>query len=141
MSARTWATTALQVLAIAALWLACDAAVRRWALPCPPGVLGLGLVLLCLCSGVLPLRAVAAGAGVVLGDMLLFFVPPLLAISKHGELLSLLGLKVALCMATAALLVMAAVGTVVARLAAWERRRAHPDAPDDGHEPPVEMTP
>jgi len=141
MSARTWATTAVQVLAIAALWLACDAAARHWALPCPAGVLGLGLLLVGLFAGVLPLKAVAAGAGLVLGDMLLFFVPPLLAISKHSELVSVLGLKVALCMAVAALLVMAAVGTVVARLAAWERQRAHPGVSDDGTEPPVELAP
>ncbi len=141
MSARTRATTALQVLAIATLWLACDAATRHWALPCPAGVLGLALLLAGLFTGAVPLRAAAAGAGVILGDMLLFFIPPLLAISKHGELFSPLGLKVALCMAVAALLVMAAVGTVVARLAAWERRRTHPDAPDDGAEPPMEVAP
>ena len=114
--------TVLQALVIALAWLACDALVRHFAWPVPASVVGMIALLVGLLSKRLPLSWVQAGAGFYLGDMLLFFIPPMLAISKHGELLSVLGLKVLLSIALSVLLVMAVVGWVVTRVAAWERR-------------------
>lgn len=67
--------------------------VRVTGLPLPGGVVGLALVLALLGMQRLRPGSLRRGAQWLLGDMLLFFVPAVLALLNHQELLGLLGLK------------------------------------------------
>jgi holin-like protein len=83
-----------QVALIVLLWLAGEAVSRSTGLPIPGSVLGLFGLLCLLITGTIRLQSMRRGAYVLLADMLLFFVPAVLAVLDHGEFLGLTGLKV-----------------------------------------------
>ncbi|HIV69363.1 MAG TPA: CidA/LrgA family protein [Candidatus Aquabacterium excrementipullorum] len=110
-----------------AVWWACDALAKLLHLPLPGGVVGLFVVTALLLAGCLPQARIESGARLLLGEMLLFFTPPLMAVLHHPELLGPAGLKLALVIVVGTLVVMLAVATVVERAIRWEsRRRAQP---------------
>ncbi|WP_374356468.1 CidA/LrgA family protein [Chitinimonas sp.] len=115
--------TACQVLFLMALWLLADRLVRAWALPIPAGVLGLALLAALLFSRLLPVAAVQRGADRLLADMLLFFVPPLMAIVDSGPLLRQLGWRLLLVLPLGCILVMVGTGLIVDRVFRYEQRR------------------
>ena len=65
-------------------------------LPLPGGVIGLGLVLALLASRLLRASNLQRGASLLLGEMLLFFVPAVMSLLDHREFIGLLGLKLLL---------------------------------------------
>ena len=78
---------ALQVLALSLFCFACDMLARRLHLPLPGSVLALGLLLALLGLRVVPLAALRRGADWLLAEMLLFFIPAVMAVSHHMDLL------------------------------------------------------
>jgi holin-like protein len=83
-----------QVALIVLLWLAGEAVSRSTGLPVPGSVVGLFGLLCLLMTGTIRLSTMRRGAHVLLADMLLFFVPAVLAVLDHSEFLGLTGLKV-----------------------------------------------
>jgi holin-like protein len=83
----------LQVGLLLAFWGVGEGVVRLTSLPLPGGVIGMGLMLALLVAQRVRPGSVRRGAQWLLGDMLLFFVPAVLAVTNHRELLGLLGLK------------------------------------------------
>jgi len=77
-----FAVRLLQVLALVAVWWAADTAVRWTGLPIPGGVVGLFAVLALLLSGRLPLHRIDQGAHWLLADMLVFFIPAVVAMVR-----------------------------------------------------------
>jgi holin-like protein len=98
---------------LAAFWAAGEALSRATGLPVPGGVLGLALVLALLAAGLLKTASLRRGAQWLLAEMLLFFVPAVLAVLDHREFLGLLGLKLLAVVLTGTLAVMAATGLTV----------------------------
>lgn len=98
---------------LAAFWLAGEALARLTHLPVPGGVLGLALVLLLLAVGGLETVQLRRGAHWLLAEMLLFFVPAVLAVLDHREFLGLLGLKLLAAVLLGTLAVMGGTGLVV----------------------------
>jgi len=82
-----------QIALLAGLWLAGNFATRAAGLPFPGAIVGLGLMLALLGSGVVRPDSVRRGAGFLIGEMLLFFVPAVLAVLDHADWLGPLGLK------------------------------------------------
>ena len=118
-----------QVLFFVAVWCAAQALVQRLHWPLPAAVPGLFLVLGLLAAGVLPAHRLETGADWLLGEMLLFFIPPLLAVVSFGPLLEHSGLRMLASIALGSLLVLAGTGMVVERTLRWERaRRAREEA-------------
>lgn len=60
---------------------------RALGLPIPGSVAGLGLLVLLLRKGWLPLAWVAEGAGWLLAEMLLFFIPAVVAVVQYPAVL------------------------------------------------------
>ncbi|MCF4165263.1 CidA/LrgA family protein [Zavarzinia compransoris] len=103
----------VQLGLIVGFWWLGDAAVRAIGLPVPGGVIGMLLMLgLLLARGIGPC-SVRRGADVLLGDMLLFFVPAVMGLLDHGEFLGLLGAKIFLLILVGTLLVMAGTALTV----------------------------
>ena len=120
---RTHLRAALQVLFFVGVWYATQRLLQwlHWSLPA--AVPGLFAVLLLLASGVLPERRLAAGADWLLGEMLLFFIPPLLAVVRYGPLLEQSGWRLLATIMLGSLLVLVGTGLVVERTLRWERAR------------------
>jgi holin-like protein len=83
-----------QVAFIVALWLAGEAVSRLSGLPIPGSVIGMFGLLALLATGTIRLSSMRRGAYWLLADMLLFFVPAVLAILDHGEFIGIIGLKI-----------------------------------------------
>lgn len=112
-----------QVLFFVGVWSATQRMLDWLHWSVPAAVPGLFAVLLLLASGVLPERRLAAGADWLLGEMLLFFIPPLLAVVRYGPLLAQSGWRLLATIALGSLLVLVGTGLVVERTLRWERAR------------------
>lgn len=113
----------LQVGLVIAFWLAGEALSRLLALPVPGGILGLAIAVLLLATRRLDVLSMKRGADWLLAEMLLFFVPAVLAVLDHRELLGLLGLKILLVILASTVAVMAVTAFAVDLCLRW--RTAH----------------
>lgn len=75
-------------------WAAGEAVARATGLPLPGGIIGMALALALFLAGGLKVASMKRGANWMLAEMLLFFVPAVLALLDHRELFGLLGLKI-----------------------------------------------
>jgi holin-like protein len=115
---------ALQVVALTLFCLACNTVARRLHLPLPGSVLALGLLLALLGLRVVPLAGLRRGADWLLAEMLLFFIPAVMAVSQHMDLLRADGLRIVAVILLGTVLVMASTAFVVDLVWRWERRHA-----------------
>ncbi len=113
----------IQALFFVAIWVVAEKFVRLYHLPVPAAVLGLFFVVALLLAGIVPEQHVAAGANWLLGEMLLFFIPPLMAIIQFGNLLASHGLQMLAAIILGSLTVMVGTGLIVERTLRWERTR------------------
>jgi holin-like protein len=95
------------------LWLGSELLVRAAKLPMPGGILGMAVLLLLLLTGVVDISAVKRGADWLLAQMLVFFVPAMLAVMEHREFLGVLGLKILFVIVASTAAVMAVTVLVV----------------------------
>lgn len=118
----------LQIGVLSAFWYAGETVVRATGLPIPAGIVGMLLVLGLLGSGRISLFSVRRGADFFLAEMLLFFVPAVLAVLQHREFLGLLGLKVLAVIVFGILAVMSVTGLAVDTCYRWRLRHVPPHA-------------
>lgn len=97
-----------------ALWLA-------W--PIPGGVIGLALLLLAFACGVIKPAALQLGAGLLLAEMLLFFIPALMSLLDYGVLVRTEGWRIMLVIAISTLTVMLVTALTVEWVCRWRVRR------------------
>jgi holin-like protein len=116
-------STGLQILVIASLWLVGEGLSRAAHLPIPGGVIGLILLLALLASGRLELSSVQKGARWLIAEMLLFFIPAVLAVLDHAELIGWLGIKILLVILLGTVAVMCATALAVEWLIRAPRAR------------------
>ena len=103
----------LQLALVLAFWLAGQAMVVVMRLPVPGGVIGMLVVLLLLATRRLSVLSIRRGAEWLITDMVLFFVPAVLAVLDHRELLGIVGLKVFAVILGSTLAVMGVTGLTV----------------------------
>ena len=110
---RCRASRLLQILLLLGFWLAGELIVRAFGLQLPGSIAGMLIVLGLLLSKRLSPRTVRRGAQWFLAEMLLFFVPAVLALLDHPELLRLEGLKILAVILLGTLTVMVATAGVI----------------------------
>jgi len=88
--------------------------------PIPGGVMGLALLLILFASGLMKPAALQHGAGMLMAEMLLFFIPALMSLLDYGVLLRNDGWRILLVIAVSTLLVM----VVTAFTVEWVCRRS-----------------
>ena len=106
-----------QVALIALLWLGADALSTCFLPFVPSSLLGLGLALVFMACGILRRNWLAAGADWLIGEMLLFFVPAVVAIVQYLEIIRSHGLAILVVILLSTVCVM--VCTAVAVNIAW----------------------
>lgn len=117
-------SSVLQIAILAAFWALGEAAVGVTGLPLPGGIVGMAVVLALLASGHIRPAAVRRGAGWLLAEMLLFFVPAVMAILDHSEFMGLLGLKIAAVIVAGTVMVMGGTALAVDLCYRWRLRLA-----------------
>jgi holin-like protein len=114
----------LQIGLVAAFWFAGVALGRGTGLPLPGGVIGLFLALAVLHARGLPVMTMKRGADWLLAEMLLFFVPAVLAILDHRELFGLMGVKIVSVIVVSTITVMVVTALTVDVCYRWKERHA-----------------
>lgn len=112
----------MQIAVLIGFWIAGEGLVRLLSLPVPGGVVGMVIVLALLLSGRMHLGSMKRGAEWFLAEMLLFFVPAVLAILEHQELIGVLGLKIMAVILIGTLTVMSVTALTVDLCYRWSVR-------------------
>lgn len=112
----------LQLFAFCALLWVCNRAVDALHLSIPGSVLGMGILVLLLIVRVVPERAVQAGSALLLGELLLFFIPPVVSVLKYQVLLHDGGWMIAINVVLGTLIALIGTGWVVDRIYTLEKR-------------------
>lgn len=95
----------------------------RWlGWPIPGGVIGLGLLLIAFASGYVQPVALQLGAGLLMAEMLLFFIPALMSLLDYGSLLREEGWRILLVIGCSTLLVMLVTALTVELVCRWSVR-------------------
>jgi len=85
-------------------------------------VAGLALLLLLFAVGVLKPAMLQLGAGVLMAEMLLFFIPALMSLLDYGSLLRDEGWRILLVIGVSTLLVMVVTAVTVEWICRWRLR-------------------
>ncbi|AEF47627.1 LrgA family protein [Serratia sp. AS12] len=120
----------VQVVLYAVLFLIADRLVKQFHLPLPANIVGMLMLLALILLRILPLSWVRAGSRWLLAEMLLFFVPAVVAVVNYAQLLMVEGWKIFLVIAISTMLTLGATGLVVDRvyrLEVWLQRRKQRD--------------
>lgn len=120
----------LQVVMYVGVFIFSEYLVEWLNLPLPASIVGMLLMLVLIMSHILPLRWVKAGASWLLAEMLLFFIPAVVAVINYAQLLLVEGWRIFLVIAISTSLVLGATALVVDRvyhIEIWlrKRKRAH----------------
>ncbi len=112
-----------QVLLIVGLWAGAEWLVQATHLPIPSGIVGMMILLLLLGRQWVAPQTVSKGAGWLLAEMLLFFVPAAMILMQNPQMFGLLGLKLLAIIVVGTILVMAATALTIDVLFRWRQRR------------------
>ncbi|MDR3428304.1 CidA/LrgA family protein [Silvimonas sp.] len=104
---------ATQVVALSALWLVAAWVQARFDLPLPASLLGLGAMAALLFAGVVQTGWIRRGANWLLGEMLLFFVPAVLAVVNYPALILSDGWRICTVIGLSTVAVMVVTALVV----------------------------
>ena len=114
----------VQVVLYAGLFVLAEYLVLWLHLPLPANLVGMLILLMLILCRIVPLRWVRAGAAWLLAEMLLFFVPAVVAVVNYAQLLMVDGWRICLVIALSTLLVLGATAWVVDKVYRYEIRRA-----------------
>lgn len=90
--------------------------------PIPGGVIGLGLLLVAFACGVVKPASLQLGAGILMAEMLLFFIPALMSLLDYGAMVRSEGWRIMLVIGTSTLLVMLVTAFTVEFVCRWKTR-------------------
>lgn len=106
---------------LAIYFLGCQISV--WLhLSIPGGVVGMALLLLAFALGWVKPAALQLGAGVLMAEMLLFFIPALMSLLDYGALVRDEGWRILLVIGISTLLVMVVTAFTVEAVCRWRLR-------------------
>ena len=97
--------------------------IAAWlAWPIPGGVIGMALLLLAFAFGWVKPAALQLGAGLLMAEMLLFFIPALMSLLDYGALLRDDGWRILLVIGASTLMVMLVTAFTVELVCRWKLR-------------------
>jgi holin-like protein len=87
-----------------------------------PGIVGLFIMLALLGSGAVKMEAVEEGAKFVLGELVFFFLPIIVAVVKYKDLFIASGWQLLVCIFVGTVLVMLSTALTLSYCYKWRRR-------------------
>lgn len=117
--------TASQLMVYIGLFLIAQYIVLHLSLPLPANIVGMIIMLGFLVSGIIPVRYVKAGSTWLLSEMLLFFVPAVVAIINYFSILEKFGIRIFAVIILSTILVLGCTAFVVDKLFIYENRKTH----------------
>jgi holin-like protein len=121
----------VQVLLYAALFVFAEYLVDWLHLPLPANLVGMVLMFSLILCRIIPLRWVRAGSRWLLAEMLLFFVPAVVAVVNYAQLLLVDGWRIFAVIALSTLMVLGSTAWVVDKVYRFEIRRQKHDSFSD----------
>jgi holin-like protein len=119
-----------QVAAFVLVWLGASTLTETFALPISAGALGLLAVLALLLSGAVKVNWLKGGADLILNELVLFFIPCVVAVIKYADLFRAEGVQLVFSVTLGTILVMASTALAVhagcwleKQLAQWALKR------------------
>ena len=106
---------------LAIYFLGCQIA-AWWHLPIPGVVIGMALLLSEFALGLIKPATLQLGAGVLMAEMLLFFIPALMSLLDYGALVRDDGWRILLVIGVSTLLVMVVTAFTVEAVCRWRSR-------------------
>ena len=119
-----WLSLPLQLGLYIGVFVACEQLVNWLHLPLPANIVGMLLLLALIVTRIVPLNWVKAGSRWLLAEMLLFFIPAVVAVVNYGDLLRVDGWRICVVIGVSTLLVLASTAWVVDRVYQYEVARA-----------------
>ncbi|HFK3784995.1 TPA: CidA/LrgA family protein [Klebsiella oxytoca] len=110
----------VQVLIYAGLFVCAGYFVNWLHLPLPANLVGMLMMLTLIVCRVIPLNWVRAGARWLLAEMLLFFVPAVVAVVNYAQLLMVEGWRIFLVIGLSTMMVLGATAWVVDKVYRYE---------------------
>lgn len=117
--------TASQLMIYIGFFLIAQYAVLHLSLPLPANIVGMAAMLALLLTGIIPVRYVKAGSAWLLSEMLLFFVPAVVAIINYFNVLDKFGIRIFAVIILSTILVLGCTAFVVDKLFIYENSKAH----------------
>ncbi|ENM3860543.1 CidA/LrgA family protein, partial [Vibrio cholerae] len=97
----------VQVAALSLIWFFSDWLVNQFHLPLPANLTGMLILLLLVMLKVVNVEWFRRGASWLLAEMLLFFVPAVVAVVNYQDLMRQEGIKIAVVLVASTILVIA----------------------------------
>lgn len=113
----------VQVILYAGLFVFAEYLVNWLNLPLPANLVGMVLMLALIVCRIVPLKWVRAGSRWLLAEMLLFFVPAVVAVVNYAQLLMVDGWRIFLVIALSTMMVLGATAWVVDKVYRDELKR------------------
>lgn len=113
----------VQVFIYAGLFVCAEYLVSWLRLPLPANLVGMLIMLALIVCRVIPLNWVRAGARWLLAEMLLFFVPAVVAVVNYVQLLMVDGWRIFLVIGLSTMMVLGATAWVVDKVYRYEVSR------------------
>ena len=113
----------VQVLIYAGLFVCSEYLVYWLHLPLPANLVGMLMLLALIVCRIIPLNWVRAGARWLLAEMLLFFVPAVVAVVNYAQLLMVDGWRIFLVIGLSTTMVLGATAWVVDKVYHYEVSR------------------
>lgn len=95
-----------------------------FSLPLPANIVGMLILFIVILTGILPVKFVKRGSIFLLSEMLLFFVPAVVAIVNYFDILENEGLRIIAVIALSTIIVLASTAWIVDKLYNYELKKA-----------------
>ncbi|MCH4246279.1 CidA/LrgA family protein [Acinetobacter populi] len=102
-----------QLALLAGFWLIGDVLNKVLNIPISSGILGMFVLLACLLLGIIKIQYVETGAQVILRELVLFFLPIVVAVVQYKELFMTEGWQLVLSIGVGTMLVMVSTSLTI----------------------------
>lgn len=134
---KEWLLIPVQIAVLSLIWLVADYLVTQFNLPLPANLTGMLLLLLLVLLKVVRVDWFRKGATWLLAEMLLFFVPAVVAVVNYQEMMAREGLRIMAVLIVSTVLVIASTAWVVDRVYRLELRLARRKSNLSAHKLPL----
>ncbi|ENM5725223.1 TPA: CidA/LrgA family protein [Vibrio mimicus] len=107
---------AIQVAALSLIWFFSDWLVNQFHMPLPANLTGMLLLLFLVVIKVVNVEWFRRGASWLLAEMLLFFVPAVVAVVNYQDLMRQEGIKIGVVLVASTILVIASTAWIVDKM-------------------------